>query len=72
MTKGEAIIILSKMAEYEDIMDLIENHSVSVQDALHLAIKALLNQPEPLDPYLRNKIYELDMRVEKLEQQFKG
>lgn len=45
MTRVEAVGVLSKLAGYEKTMDLIQNHSVSVQDALHIAIKALEQEP---------------------------
>lgn len=41
MTRDEAIKILKELAGYEKTMDLIQNYSVSVQDALYMAIKAL-------------------------------
>lgn len=41
MTRDEAIKILKELAGYEKTMDLIRNYSVSVQDALYMAIKAL-------------------------------
>ena len=41
MTRDEAIKILKELAGYEKTMDLIQNYSVSVQDALHIAINSL-------------------------------
>lgn len=41
MTRDEAIKILKELAGYEKTMDLIQNYSVSAQDALYMAIKAL-------------------------------
>ena len=46
MTKEEAIKILKELAGYEKTMDLIQNYSVSVQDALYMAIKALDQKPK--------------------------
>ena len=45
MTRDEAIKILKELAGYEKTMDLIQNYSVSVQDALYMAIKALEQEP---------------------------
>ena len=44
MTRDEAIKILKELAGYEKTMDLIQNYSVSVQDALYMAINALKNE----------------------------
>jgi len=46
MTRDEAIKILKELAGYEKTMDLIQNYSVSVQDALYMAIKALEQEPK--------------------------
>lgn len=45
MTREEAIKILKELAGYEKTMDLIQNYSVSVQDALYMAIKELEQEP---------------------------
>lgn len=41
MTKEEAIKVLERLASYEDISTFMEQHSVSVQDSLLMAIPAL-------------------------------
>ena len=41
MSRTEAIEILNDLAGYEKTIDLIQNYSVSVQDALHIAIASL-------------------------------
>ena len=46
MTREEAIEVLKKIASYEDILEYLENHSVTVQDACYMAIKALEQQKE--------------------------
>jgi len=46
MTREEAIEVLKKIASYEDILEYLENHSVTVQDACYMAIKALEQEPK--------------------------
>lgn len=41
MTTNEAKEVLGSIRSYENTMDLIENHSVSVQDACTIGIKAI-------------------------------
>ena len=41
MIKEEAIKVLERLASYEDTFNFMEEHSVSVQDSLYMAISAL-------------------------------
>ncbi len=44
MEKEKVIEVLEKLASFDDVVTYIENHSVTVQDALHEAVKMLKQQ----------------------------
>ena len=46
MTREEAINVLNVVASFQGVMEYLEQHSVSVQDACEMAISALEQQPE--------------------------
>ena len=45
MTHEEAISVLKVLASFQGVMEYLEQHSVSVQDACNMAIQALSQEP---------------------------
>ena len=46
MSREEAISVLKVLASFQGVMEYLEQHSVSVQDACNIAISALEQMPE--------------------------
>lgn len=63
MTTNEAKEVLNGIRSYENTMDLIENHSVSVQDACAIGINAI----EEVNRY-KKAIDELRTEVSKISE----
>lgn len=56
MTREEAISVLKVLASFQGVMEYLEQHSVSVQDACNMAIQAL--SQEPIDAISREAVIE--------------